>query len=82
MATWTSICAGSSTPRAHDNYRVILKLDEGEFEIGSIGIQHDGDWSWGIDNIPMRAWETQGEGKDARSNSRPPGSGLPPTRPT
>jgi len=27
-------------PQAHDNYRVILKLDEGEFEIGSICIQH------------------------------------------
>jgi len=27
-------------PQAHDNYRVVLKLDEGEFEIGSIGIMH------------------------------------------
>jgi len=27
-------------PQAHDNYRVILKPDEGDFEIGSIGIQH------------------------------------------
>ena len=26
-------------PQAHDNYRVILKGEEGEFEIGSIGIQ-------------------------------------------
>jgi hypothetical protein len=25
--------------RRHDNYRVILKLDEGEFEIGSMGIK-------------------------------------------
>jgi len=25
-------------PQVHDNYRVILKLDEGDFEIGSIGI--------------------------------------------
>jgi len=25
-------------PQAHDNYRVILKLDRGDFEIGSIGI--------------------------------------------
>ena len=37
--------------QAHDNYRVVLKLDEGEFEIGSIGIQH-----MAIDTvIPMRA---------------------------
>ena len=27
-------------PQAHDNYRVVLKRDEGEFEIGSNGIQH------------------------------------------
>jgi hypothetical protein len=27
-------------PQAQDNYRVVLKLDEGEFEIGSIGIMH------------------------------------------
>jgi hypothetical protein len=26
-------------PQAHDNYRVILRLDGDEFEIGSIGIQ-------------------------------------------
>jgi hypothetical protein len=32
--------AQSHSPAAHDNYRVVLKLDEGEFEIGSIGIQH------------------------------------------
>jgi len=30
-------------PQAHDNYLVILKLDEGEFEIGSIGIQDGAD---------------------------------------
>ena len=48
-------------------YRGILKLDEGEFEIGSIGIQHGGAWRWGIDTvIPMRALETQGEGRDRR----------------
>jgi len=27
-------------PQAHDNYRVVLKLDGDEFEIASIGIQH------------------------------------------
>jgi hypothetical protein len=54
-------------PQAHDNYRVIFKCDDGEFEIGSIGIQHEGVWSWGIDTvIPMRTFDTQGEGKDRR----------------
>jgi len=48
-------------PQAHDNYRVVLKLDEGEFEIGSIGIQHGAAWRWGIDTvILMRVLETQG----------------------
>jgi hypothetical protein len=52
-------------PQAHDNYRVIMKLDEGEFKIGSIGIQHAGVWAWGIEIvIPMRSLEAQGEGKD------------------
>ena len=58
-------------PQAHDNYRVILKLDEGEFEIGSMGIQHGGVWAWGIDTvIPMRAYEAQGEGRDRRDCMR------------
>ena len=52
-------------PQAHDNYRVILKGEDGEFEIGSIGIQHSGAWSWGIDTvIPVRSFETEGEGRD------------------
>jgi hypothetical protein len=58
-------------PQAHDNYRVILKLDEGDFEIGSIGIQHGAAWRWGIDTvIPMRVLETQGKGKDRRDCMR------------
>ena len=58
-------------PQAHESYRVILKLEESDFEIGSIGIQHDGGWSWGIDTvIPMRAWETQGEGRDRMDCAR------------
>ena len=28
----------------YDNYRVVLKLDGDEFEIGSISIQHDAAW--------------------------------------
>ena len=58
-------------PQVHDNYRVILKLEEGEFEIGSIGIQHGGVWAWGIDTvIPMRTHETQGKGKNRRDCMR------------
>jgi len=30
--------------QAHENYRVVLKLDGDEFEIGSISIQHDAAW--------------------------------------
>jgi hypothetical protein len=48
-------------PQAHDNYRVLLKDDGLEFEIGSIGralgLGHD-------TVIPMREAEAQGRGKD------------------
>jgi hypothetical protein len=58
-------------PQAHDNYRVILKLDGSEFEIGSIGIQHGAAWRWGIDTvIPMRVPETQGKAKDPSARER------------
>ena len=64
IAGWTYTYAKSFTPQAHDNYRVILKCDDGEFEIGSIGIPHDGGWSWGVGTvIPMRTFETRGEGR-------------------
>lgn len=51
------------------SYRVIMKQDETEFQIGSIGIQYhrgpDAVWVWGIDTvIPMREVESQGQGKD------------------
>jgi hypothetical protein len=70
-------------PQAHENYRVVLKREDGEVEIGSIGIQHDGGWSWGIDTvIPMRSWKTQGEGRDRRDCLRSFIQGGPPTRPT
>ena len=51
-------------PQAHNNYRVILK-DEGlEIELGSIGVQFDG-WHWGIDRIvPVREQDGEGSGKD------------------
>jgi len=35
-------------PQAHENYRVILKRDGDEFEIGSIGIQFGAAWAWGM----------------------------------
>ena len=59
-------------PQAHDNYRVILKSDDDdEVEIGSIGIEHDATWRWGIDTvISMRVMETQGEGEDRRDRVR------------
>jgi hypothetical protein len=58
-------------PQAHDNYRVVLKDDGLETEIGSIGIQHGSGaieyWARGIDNvIPMREVDAQGTGKDRK----------------
>jgi hypothetical protein len=55
--------------QAKDNYRVILKTEEGDLEIGSIGIKHQAGsnvaWTWGIDTvIPMREIESEGYGKD------------------
>ena len=54
-------------PQAHDNYRVILKGENREFEIGSIGIQHGGVWASSIDTvIPVRSFETEGQGRDRK----------------
>lgn len=58
-------------PQAPDNYRVVLKLDGDEVEIGSIGVKtftgDDQAWTWGIDTvIPLRAMETEGRGSDRR----------------
>ena len=55
--------------QARDNYRVILKDDGQEIEIGSIGIQHAAGahtfWQWAIDTVlPMRALEARGTGAD------------------
>ena len=62
-------------PQAGENYRVILKCEDGDFEIGSIGIQHAAGslsfWAWAIDTvIPMRTHETRGKGKDRRDCMR------------
>jgi hypothetical protein len=52
-----------------ENYRVILKLDGEEFEIGSIGIKtftsSDTAWTWGIDTVlPMCTHQSEGCGAD------------------
>lgn len=52
-------------------YRVILKIDETEFQIGSIGVKtftsDDTGWTWGIDTvIPMRSSQTSGRGSDMK----------------
>ena len=70
--------------------RIILKGEDGEFEIGSIGILHNG-WSWGIDTvIPMRSFESEGQGRDrqdcmqqfnAASGGSPAGSYTDPDGP-
>ena len=62
-------------PQARDDDRVVIKLDEGEFEIGPIGIQHAVGasyfWAWGIETvIPMRTRQTRGKGKDRRDCMR------------
>lgn len=52
-----------------EGYRVILKEDGDEIELGSIGIRNtlgmNWKWHWGIDTvIPMREIESEGDGKD------------------
>jgi hypothetical protein len=56
---------------ARDNYRVILKLDDEEVEIGSIGVKtftsSDVALTWGIDTVvPLRAHQSEGRGADRR----------------
>jgi hypothetical protein len=62
-------------PQAIDNYRVILKDEAGDVEVGSIGIKTftsmETGWTWGIDTvIPMRAAQTEGRGTDRRDCMR------------
>ena len=61
-------------PQAHD-YRVILKLDEGEFVIGSIGVQRGGAWRWGIDKIEELASGVRNAASRFRSLGRAPPPG-------
>jgi len=58
-------------PQVIDNYRVILKDEAGDVEVGSIGIKTftsmEIGWTWGIDFvIPMRAGRASGRGIDRR----------------
>jgi len=62
-------------PQAPNNYRVILKIDETEYEVGSIGMQvftsTDVAWTWGIDTVvPMRTLQTEGRGRDLKDCMR------------
>lgn len=64
-----------SHPQATNNYRVILKIDGAEFEIGSIGTtfftEIEPTWTWGIDTvIQMRELESEGQGKDRKDCMR------------
>lgn len=59
----------TSHARATNAYRVILKSEDGETEIGSIGTQLKAGpepvWRWGIDTVvPMREIESEGDGRD------------------
>lgn len=56
-------------PQARDNYRVIIKDEGRDIEIGSIGIQQGSAgtvyWAWGIDTVvPMRGIIADGRGAD------------------
>jgi hypothetical protein len=62
-------------PHANNAYRVVLKSEDGEIEIGSIGTQFkagpDIVWRWGIDTvIPMREIESEGDGRDRKDCMR------------
>jgi hypothetical protein len=49
-------------PQSRNSFRVILKIDGEEIEIGSIGVQVDV-WRWGIDGVvPMGGFESEGTG--------------------
>jgi hypothetical protein len=52
------------SPQAPDSYRVIMKDNGEDIEIGSIGTRF-GAWRWGIDKaIPVREFESEGTGKN------------------
>jgi hypothetical protein len=57
--------------QARDNYRVVLKIDDEEIHIGSVGLKtftsdHTA-WTWGIDTVvPLRAHQSEGHGIDLK----------------
>lgn len=60
---------------SRESYRVILKDEDGETELGSIGPQHATGgglrWVWGIDTvIPMREADQTGFGADRKDCQR------------
>jgi hypothetical protein len=62
-------------PQIQNAWRVILKSEDGETGIGSIGTQFragpDLLWRWGIDTVlPMREIETEGDGTDRKDCMR------------
>jgi hypothetical protein len=57
--------------QARDNFRVILKMDDEEIDVGSIGLKtftsDDTAWTWGIDTVvPLRTHQSEGHGIDLR----------------
>jgi hypothetical protein len=57
--------------QARDNFRVVLKIDDEEIDIGSIGLKtftsdHTA-WTWGIDTVvPLRAHQSEGHGTNRK----------------
>jgi|tagenome__1003787_1003787.scaffolds.fasta_scaffold19213964_1 hypothetical protein len=61
--------------QARESYRVVLKDDASETEVGSIGPQHEAGavtrWVWAIDTVvPMREHEQTGYGTDLKDCQR------------
>lgn len=57
--------------QARENYRVVLKIDGEEIDIGAIGLKtftsSDVAWTWGIDTVlPLRDHQCEGRGKDRK----------------
>jgi hypothetical protein len=72
-------------PLGPEIYRVILKDDGDEVEIGSISVQHSAGaqyyWKWAIDTvIPMRAHQTQGAAATAPTACGSSGTSRPGSR--
>jgi hypothetical protein len=57
--------------QARYNFRVVLKIDDEEIDIGSVGLKtftsdHTA-WTWGTDTVvPLRAHQSEGNGTDLK----------------